>query len=104
MLLKIRPFQEKDFRYLVFNSRTKHVLRADAIGDACVLLPEDHGIVFPGGFYLQTGDHKVFPRITGFRGRSLRPLLPRPALRCKQGPRFPTNVLDSMRARSARKY
>ena len=60
ILLKIRPYQENADRYLVFNSRTKHVVRIDAIGDACVQLPEDHGIVFPGGYYLQTGDWKVF--------------------------------------------
>ena len=48
------------YRYLVFNTRTQHVVRIDAIGQACVRLPEDHGIIFPGGYYLQTGDHKVF--------------------------------------------
>jgi len=24
------------------------------------MLPEDHGIIFPGGYYLESGDHKVF--------------------------------------------
>ena len=37
--------------------------RLDAIGNACIRLPEDQGIVFPGGYYLQTGDFKVFEGI-----------------------------------------
>ncbi|MBJ6762612.1 DNA repair ATPase [Myxococcaceae bacterium JPH2] len=60
ILLRVLPFREKAYRYLVFNSRTQHVVRIDAIGQSCVRLPEDQGIVFPGGYYLQTGDFKVF--------------------------------------------
>ena len=55
LLLKILPYREQDWRYLVFNKRTQKVVRIDAIGQACRQLPEDHGILFPGGFYLQTG-------------------------------------------------
>jgi hypothetical protein len=36
------------------------VARIDAIEQSCVQLPEDHGIIFPGGYYLQSGDYKVF--------------------------------------------
>jgi hypothetical protein len=60
ILLKILPYREKTWRYLVFNRRTKTVRRIDAIGHACVQLPEDHGIIFPGGYYLRTGDAKLF--------------------------------------------
>ncbi|KFE70299.1 DNA repair ATPase [Hyalangium minutum] len=60
ILLRVLPFREKEHRYLVFNTRTQHVVRIDAIGQACVRLPEDQGVIFPGGFYLQTGDFKVF--------------------------------------------
>jgi len=60
ILLRVLPFREKTYRYLVFNTRTQHVIRIDTIGQACVRLPEDQGIIFPGGFYLQTGDYKVF--------------------------------------------
>ncbi len=35
-------------------------MRVDAISDSCVQLPEDHGIVFPGGYYLQNGEYKTF--------------------------------------------
>ena len=27
---------------------------------ACIQLPEDHGIIFPGGYYLQNGEYKAF--------------------------------------------
>ncbi len=60
ILLKIRPYREKDERFLVFNARTRQVVRIDAIGRSCVQLPEDHGIIFPGGYYLQSGEHKRF--------------------------------------------
>ncbi|MDC0601730.1 DNA repair ATPase [Aliiglaciecola sp.] len=61
ILLKIQPYREKQYRYLVFNTRTKQVNRIDAIGLACVSLPEDHGIIFPGGYYLESGETKSFP-------------------------------------------
>ncbi len=60
ILMKILPYQETTWRYLIFNTKNKHVVRIDAIGQACVQLPEDHGVIFPGGFYLQSGDTKVF--------------------------------------------
>ena len=60
ILLKILPYRERTWRYLVFNKRTKQVRRVDAIGCACIQLPEEHGIIFPGGYYLRTGDAKLF--------------------------------------------
>jgi MoxR-like ATPase len=60
ILLRIRPYREEVWRHLIFNTLTQGVVRVDAIGVACVQLPEDHGIIFPGGFYLVSGDHKVF--------------------------------------------
>lgn len=60
ILLRVKPFREQKYRYLVFDSRAKRVVRVDAIGLACHELPEDHGIVFPGGYYLQSGDYKLF--------------------------------------------
>ncbi|WP_374437858.1 DNA repair ATPase [Inhella sp.] len=60
ILLKIRPYRETVTRYLVFNTRTRAVERIDAIGSSCVQLPEDHGILFPGGCYLQSGETKRF--------------------------------------------
>lgn len=49
ILLRIKPYRETEVRYLVFNQRTQHVARIDAIGPSCVQLPEDHGVIFPGG-------------------------------------------------------
>ncbi len=60
ILLKIRPYQERDFRYLVFSTKRSTVERLDSIGQSCVLLPDDHGIIFPNGFVLQTGQSKLF--------------------------------------------
>lgn len=60
ILLKILPYRENDYRYLVYNTLTENVLRLDYIGQSCVQLPENHGIVFPNGYYLQTGEYKLF--------------------------------------------
>ncbi|MCP5102384.1 MAG: AAA family ATPase, partial [bacterium] len=60
ILLKVKPYQEKDFRYFVFNEKLQHVTRIDTIKDACILLPDDHGLIFPNGYYLQSGEYKTF--------------------------------------------
>ncbi len=60
ILIRVLPYRETAWRFLVFNSITQNVQRIDAIGTSCVQLPEDHGIVFPGGYYLQSGEHKTF--------------------------------------------
>jgi MoxR-like ATPase len=60
ILLKIKPYREQYTRHLIFNCKTQQVVRQDAIAHACIQLPEDHGIIFPGGYYLQSGEHKSF--------------------------------------------
>ncbi|RFP65967.1 AAA family ATPase [Hymenobacter lapidiphilus] len=60
VLLKIRPYQEQQYRYFIFNYKLKKAQRLDALADACVLLPDGQGLIFPHGFYLQTGDNKLF--------------------------------------------
>ncbi len=60
IILKIKPYQEKDFRYILFNDKLKEARRVDAIKDACALLPDDYGIIFSNGYYLQTGEFKQF--------------------------------------------
>ncbi|HXV65506.1 MAG TPA: DNA repair ATPase, partial [Vicinamibacteria bacterium] len=62
IVMKVLPYREHEWRHLVFNTRTKRVDRIDAIGQACVQLPEDHGIIFPGGYYLKSGETKTFDR------------------------------------------
>ncbi|WP_461030314.1 DNA repair ATPase, partial [Streptomyces sparsus] len=53
-LLRILPYNETTHRYLVFNERSREVVRLDGIGLSCQRLPEDQGIIFPGGYYLTT--------------------------------------------------
>jgi len=66
VLLKIRPYQETEDRFFVFNGKIQQVMRLDEIEHSCVMLPGDHGVIFPGGYYLQTGEHKRFDH--GLRG------------------------------------
>ncbi|MCK8433184.1 DNA repair ATPase [Streptomyces sp. D2-8] len=63
ILLRIRPYKEDANRYLVFNTLTRAVVRLDGIGRACRTLPEDQGVVFPGGYCLATGAYKTFDGI-----------------------------------------
>ena len=65
VLLKVLPYREEQWRYLVFNKIHRTVSRIDELGQACLQLPEDHGIIFPGGVYLQDGDQKTFPEDMG---------------------------------------
>ena len=70
ILLKILPYREEQWRYLIFNTLSQQVLRMDAIGAACIQLPNDHGILFPGGYYLQNGEHRSFEQnMDGMRYR-----------------------------------
>ena len=46
ILLKILPYQEKDYRFLVYNEKIQRVFQVPAIQDSCVLLPDDHGLDF----------------------------------------------------------
>src|SRR5690606_15971713 len=60
VLMKVLPYQEKTWRHLVYNQRTQEVHRIDSIAESCILLPDDHGLIFPKGYVLQTGEVKVF--------------------------------------------
>ncbi|WP_440055309.1 DNA repair ATPase [Pseudoalteromonas sp. T1lg65] len=60
ILLKVLPYREKQWRYFIYNHRTQQVIRQDALGNACIQLPDDHGIIFPGGYYLQSGQTRYF--------------------------------------------
>lgn len=59
IVLEIKPFQEES-RYFVYNHKLKQVQKIQSIKDACVLLPDDQGIIFPTGYYLQTGEYNIF--------------------------------------------
>ena len=57
--IKIKPYGES-FRGYIFNVRTKQVLAIESLVDAAVLLPDNQGIIFANGYYLQNGEHKIF--------------------------------------------
>jgi len=57
--LEIKPFQEAP-RYFVYNHKIQEVKKIESISDACILLPDDQGIIFADGYYLQSGDFKLF--------------------------------------------
>ena len=63
IVLEIKPFQEEP-RYFVYNHKIKEVEKIESIAQAAVLLPDDQGIIFPDGYYLQTGQYNVFPSIS----------------------------------------
>jgi hypothetical protein len=68
ILLRVLPYRESEWRHLVYNTLSRKVHRIDAIGQACVQLPEDHGIVFPGGYMLQNGETRTFDQaVQGMR-------------------------------------
>lgn len=57
--IKIKPYQE-NFRSFIFNTRTKEVVNIPMLLDAGILLPDNQGVIFPNGYYLQTGEYKIF--------------------------------------------
>ncbi|MDR0742783.1 MAG: DNA repair ATPase [Tannerella sp.] len=59
ILIRIKPYQE-DFRAFIFNTRTKEVVNIRMLNDAGILLPDNHGVVFPNGYYLQNGEYRIF--------------------------------------------
>ena len=59
ILIRIKPYQE-DFRAYIYNIRTKEVLNLRMLNDAGILLPDNHGVIFPNGYYLQNGEYKIF--------------------------------------------
>ena len=60
IVLRIVPYQEKEERFIIYNDRIKEAIRVDGLKEACILLPEDQGIIFPQGYYLQSGEYKLF--------------------------------------------
>ncbi|MFK7796957.1 MAG: DNA repair ATPase [Aureispira sp.] len=62
--LRIKPYQE-EFRYFVYNVKLQTVQRVDALAHSGVLLPNEQGLIFSNGFYLQTGDFKMFDKTPG---------------------------------------
>lgn len=57
--LSIKPFQE-DARYYVYNHKLREVKKIGSIKHAAILLPDQQGIIFSNGYYLQSGEYKIF--------------------------------------------
>ncbi|MDY0810624.1 DNA repair ATPase [Kitasatospora purpeofusca] len=64
LLVRIRPYREETVRHLVCHLPTGRTVRVDALGQSCLRLPADQGLVFPGGYVLTDGTHRVFDRPT----------------------------------------
>lgn len=60
IFFKVLPYEEKEYRYIVYNAKIQQAERVDDIADACVLLPDNQGVIFPNGYYLQSGEIKMF--------------------------------------------
>ncbi|MFC5269971.1 DNA repair ATPase [Adhaeribacter terreus] len=60
IILKIRPYRENKYRYIVYNSKMHTARRIDALEECCIMLPDNQGIIYAYGYYLQTGDFKQF--------------------------------------------
>lgn len=61
IILEIKPFQEEN-RYFVYNHKLQQVQKIQSIQDSCILLPDEQGIIFPTGYYLQTGEYHLFDK------------------------------------------
>ncbi|OKJ16139.1 DNA repair ATPase [Kitasatospora sp. CB01950] len=68
LLVRIRPYQEQTARHLVCHLPTGRVSRIDALGQACLLLPGDQGLAFPGGYHLTDGSVRAFDHPTAGLG------------------------------------
>lgn len=59
ILIRIKPYQEAS-RTFVYNTRTQQVQKIPMLNDSGILLPDNQGIIFANGYYLQNGDYKLF--------------------------------------------
>ena len=59
LAVRIKPYQE-DFRAFIFNLRNKEVINLPSLNESAILLPDNQGLIFSNGYYLQNGTHKVF--------------------------------------------
>ncbi len=60
ILLKILPYQEEKYRYIIFDEKREAATRVDEIARAAIRLPEDDGLIFPGGYFLINEGYKGF--------------------------------------------
>jgi len=59
LAVRIKPYQE-EFRAYIFNQRTKEVVNLKSLNQSAIVLPDNQGIIFSDGYYLQNGTYKLF--------------------------------------------
>ena len=57
--IRVKPYQE-ELRAYIYNQRTKEVVNLKALNEAAILLPDNQGVIFSNGYYLQNGTNKIF--------------------------------------------
>lgn len=57
--LQIKPFQEEP-RYFIYNHKLQEAKKINSLSTSAILLPDQHGLIFSNGYYLQTGEYKIF--------------------------------------------
>jgi len=60
ILLKIKPYQEKDFRYIAYSRKVQQAVRVNSMKESCLFLPDSQGVIFPNGYFLQSGEYKLY--------------------------------------------
>ncbi|RYZ58379.1 MAG: hypothetical protein EOP08_16305, partial [Proteobacteria bacterium] len=60
IVIRVKPLGESVVRFFAYAPEVRKVYRIDEIGLSCVALPEDQGIVFPGGYCLKNGQKRAF--------------------------------------------
>ncbi len=65
ILLKIRPYKETAYRYLIFNEKTEAVVRWIRSANPARRCRRISGLIFPDGYYLGTGELKLFGSAPG---------------------------------------
>ncbi|BFV60769.1 DNA repair ATPase [Kitasatospora sp. CMC57] len=68
LVVRIRPYQEETVRHLVCHLPSGRISRIDAVGQACLHLPGDQGLAFPGGYHLTDGTVRTFDQPTDALG------------------------------------
>ena len=60
LLIRVRPYAESQTRYYTYDKLTHSIERHDEIGIAARALPDDHGVIFPGGYCLANASSRRF--------------------------------------------
>ncbi|MEM9204359.1 MAG: DNA repair ATPase, partial [Actinomycetota bacterium] len=60
ILLRVMPYREPEPRFYVINTLARTARREDAVGMSAQQLPDDQGVIHPGGIELRTGEFRSF--------------------------------------------